>query len=253
MNSPEKASHQVLGTLAEEEIKTFLTECVNLPDHMHGTIVPVRGTPYANWTDESPQFDRWLRRWQRLFTFQSEGEDGKWKAVEIPPDQLKAFAPKVRLALRRIWIEQDARQRDWYFYRLRDSYHRMIVRAENPHLLDITDRRALELFEDTSRARGDNASQKARFLESWTGADILEDVPRICPFEAAVYWLQVNQRLMLHCGGAVCAAPYFFRAEKGQRFCSPECADPARRESKLRWWNENRRATAKKKARKSLR
>ncbi len=219
-------------------IKDFLMECVNLPDPL-ATIVPVRNTPYANWSDESPQFDRWLRKWQRLFTFQMDGQDGNLNVGEIPRDKLKLFVPKLRAALRRIWTEQDARHRDWYFYRLRDAYQRMIVQAENPYLLDLTDGQRMKQLEKTSRARGDNPEQKARFFETWTGTDLLEEAPGICALEATVYWLQVNQRLMLRCGGAVCAAPYFFRTEKGQRFCSPECADPARREAKLRWWNES--------------
>jgi hypothetical protein len=228
-NSPKKTTDQVLGVLSVDEVKIFLMECANLPD-------PI-GYP-AN----RPRFDRWLRKWQRFFTFQSESEDGKWRTMEIPKEQLELFVPKVQIALWRIWVEQDARQRDWYFYRLRDEYHRMVVRAENPYLLNITDRDAvnhlLQLIR-TSRDRGDNPPQRARFFETAMGTDLFGDVPRICPFEAALYWLQINQRLMLRCGGSDCAAPYFFRTEKGQKFCSPECADPARREAKLRWWNQS--------------
>jgi|GEM_PF-7128989 len=227
-------------------------ECVNLPDPL-ATIDPIRNTPYAHFSDESPHFERWLRKWQRLFTFQSESA-----IVEIPREHLKQFVPKVRGALRRIWTEQDARQRDWFFYRLRDAYHRMVLRAENPSLLDVTDGQAVKRLEWTSRARGDSPQQKVRLFETWMGEDLLEDVPRICPLEAALYWLQNNQMLMIRCGGPMCSAPYFFRTEKGQKFCSPECADPARREAKLRWWNESpnsprNRKEGKKKARKSLR
>lgn len=118
----------------------------------------------------------------------------------------------------------------------------MTARAENPQLLDITDRNAVNRLlqlERESHARRDDAGQRERFFETWVGTDLFEDVPRVCPFEAALYWLQNNQRLMLCCGGPTCAAPYFLRTEKGQKFCSPECADPARREAKLRWWNES--------------
>jgi hypothetical protein len=245
MNSPEKAADQVLGTLSVEDVRNFLLDCVNLPD-------PI-GRP-----DNRRQFERWLRKWQRLFTFQSEGEDGKWRTMEIPREQLEQFVPKVQTALFRIWVEQNARQRDWYFYRLRENYHRMIVWAENPDLLDITDSQAvnhLGRLERASRSRGDNPGQRARFIERWMGAEEFEDVPRICPFEAAVYWLQTNQRLMLRCGGPMCAAPYFFKTEKGQKFCSPDCADPARREAKLRWWNQspNSPKNQKKAHKKSLR
>jgi hypothetical protein len=229
MNSPKKAAHQVLGIWPEDDSKKFVMECVNLPD-------PIDYPPYR------PHFERWLRRWQRLFTFQSEGEDGKWRTLEIPRERLERFVPKVQTALRRVWVEQDARQRDWYFYRLRDAYHRMIALAENPGLLDITDRNAVNRLlqlERDSRARGDDPGQRARFFQTRMAVDEFESVPRICPFEAAVYWLQTNQRLMLRCGGPMCAAPYFFRTEKGQKFCSPECADPARREAKLRWWNQS--------------
>jgi len=48
------------------------------------------------------------------------------------------------------------------------------------------------------------------FFERIAGADLYEGVPRVCPFEAAVYWLQENQRLMVYCEGPDCAAPYFF-------------------------------------------
>jgi hypothetical protein len=229
MNSPKETVDHVLGVLSVSEAQTFLMECANLPD-------PI-GYP-----DNRQHFERWSRRWRRLFTFQIEGEDDKYRTVEIAREQLETLVPKVQEALWRIWVEQDARQRDWYFYRLRDEYHQMIVRAENPGLFDITDKNAvkrLEQLEQTSRARRDNPAQRIRFLRTCMGADEFEQVPRVCPFEAALYWLQSNQRLMLRCGGPMCAAPYFFRTEKGQKFCSPECADPARREAKLRWWNES--------------
>lgn len=243
--SRENSTDKVLGTLSASEIRDFLMECANLPDLLLVKTDPSRSTPYAVWSYDSSRFDRWLRKWRGLLTFQREGEDGKWRAVEFPREQLEQLVPKVRLALRRIWTEQDARQRDWYFYRLRDEYHRMVVRAENPDLIfDITNRDAVKRLlqlERTSHDRKDNPIQRARFFETWTGADMLEYVPRMCPFEAAVYWLQINHTSMLHCAGPLCAAPYFFRGPKAKRqtFCSPECADPARREAKLRWWNQS--------------
>jgi len=181
MHSPEKTADQVLGT-SVKVIKDFLMECVNLPDPLV-PIVPVRNTPYADWNDVSPQFERWLRRWRRMFTFQTEGEDRKLHSVEIPREQLERLVPEVRTALRRIWIEPNARQRDWSFYRLRDAYHHMIVKAENAHLLDPTDLAAMERFEQVSHARGDDPGQNARFYGEWMGLDLLADVPRICMFE----------------------------------------------------------------------
>jgi hypothetical protein len=103
-----------------------------------------------------------------------------------------------------------------------------------------------------------------RHLEGWTenalwgGSDTpkrltdyaLQEVPRISPFEAAIYWLQINHTLMLRCANPLCNTPYFFRPEKSKRqdYCSPECADPARKQAKLKWWNENRKNQGKKKS-----
>lgn len=230
--SPETAADYVLGVLSVSDVRNLLMDCLNLPN-------PI------DYPEHRPQFERWLKKWQRLFTFRGETEDGERRTMQVPRDQLERFAPKVRTALRRIWHEKDARQRDWYFYRIRDEYHRMVVRAENPHLIDIADPSAanrLFALDRESQARRDDPAQRSRFFEDCAaGTELLEDVPRICPFEAAVYWLQVNQKLMVYCAGPMCAAPYFFRSEKGQRYCSPECADPARKEAKLKWWNENRK------------
>jgi len=66
-------------------------------------------------------------------------------------------------------------------------------------------------------------------------------VPRIGPFEEAIYWAENNQKLMLYCANPRCETPYFFRKVKGQKFCSPECAGVVRKEAKLKWWNENRK------------
>jgi hypothetical protein len=223
-NSPAKRGHQVLGVMAEKDIKAFLLDCVNLPN-------PI------DYRENRPHFDRWLRRWRKVLAFKSDGESARLTA-----EQLSRFAPEVRSALCRIWVEPDARARDWYFYRLRRAYHSLIVRAENPDIVDALDRDAMERLHRTAREIGGDPLQKVRFVRDRTGEDLLEDVPRISPIEAAVYWLQLNQKLMVHCGGPVCSAPYFLRTAKakGQAYCSPECADPARKDSKLRWWNKNR-------------
>jgi hypothetical protein len=227
--SPVNPSNQVLGVLSLEEAQTFVLECANLPD-------PIGMPKYLR------HFDRWLRHWQHFFTFQTEGNDGIYRNQNIDKEKLVHFVPKVQQALWRIWREPDSRQRDWYLFRLRDDYHRMTIRAANPNLFDPTAPNAvndLKHMERVSRDRGDNSYQRTRFLETQMGSDLFQYVPKLCPFEAALYWLQVNQRLMLCCPGPNCAAPYFFRSAKGQKFCSPECADPSRREAKLRWWNES--------------
>jgi hypothetical protein len=60
------------------------------------------------------------------------------------------------------------------------------------------------------------------------------------PLEAAFHYLGQQMEHALHCANPECPAPYFFATKKNQQYCSPECAEPARRASKLRWWNANR-------------
>jgi hypothetical protein len=59
--------------------------------------------------------------------------------------------------------------------------------------------------------------------------------------------------LLAYCRNRVCKEPYFIAERVGQPYCSPDCARPAQREAKLRWWNEvgkARRSETKAKGRK---
>lgn len=223
--SPEKLDDQVLGILGQEKVRAFLLDCVNLPN-------PIDYPPHH------AAYVRWRNRWARLFTFQRDGEE-----TALPEPQLLRFAPKLRTTLCRAWAEQDARQREWLLYRLREDHHRMVVRAENKEIIDFADPGAvtkLARLVSQAKAIGGDANQQTRFVESWASdEDLLREVPKIGPFEAAVYWLQTNQKLTILCANAECPAPYFFRVEKGQKFCSPECANPSRRKAKLKWWNDS--------------
>jgi hypothetical protein len=44
-----------------------------------------------------------------------------------------------------------------------------------------------------------------------------------------------------YCRNHSCAAPYFFTRRRDQRYCSPDCAWPAKKEAKLRWWHKKSR------------
>jgi hypothetical protein len=50
------------------------------------------------------------------------------------------------------------------------------------------------------------------------------------------------------CRNNRCPARYFFARRRDQRFCSPECAWPAQKAAKLRWWNEHGSRTRPKKS-----
>jgi len=151
----------------------------------------------------SPEYDRMLTRYPDIFCFSTD-----WKAQY---DVLTT----VWQVLRDIWDTPDARRRDWLTFEVRAFYERCWTQARDP-----IRHRVRGLFADVG---------------------VFGCVPKITPFEAAMFHLQTRlTHRMLHCPNPECAAPYFFRAKKGQKFCSPECADPSRREQKRRWHRENR-------------
>ncbi len=53
---------------------------------------------------------------------------------------------------------------------------------------------------------------------------------------------RIFMQLMQHtsvCGNSACPAPYFFAQRRSQKYCSEECAAPAQREFKRKWWSEH--------------
>jgi hypothetical protein len=204
--SPRKEANHVLGVMSAKRIKTFLEDCVNLPNRID--------YPPEN----ALHFERWLKRWRGLFTYRDQDEEGNSVILPVPREHLGLFAPVVRTTLCRLWGEPDARQRDWYCYRLRDAHRQMV--------------RHLEGWNADAVWGSRNTIQR---LMDYA----MQEVPAVSTFEAAIFWAQEKQPLMLRCAAPTCPTPYFFRSEKGQKFCSPECADSARREAKLRWWNES--------------
>lgn len=45
---------------------------------------------------------------------------------------------------------------------------------------------------------------------------------------------------MKFCANPECKRPYFITTRRDQKYCSDECAAPAKREAKRRWWAEHR-------------
>src|SRR5262249_19174616 len=71
----------------------------------------------------------------------------------------------------------------------------------------------------------------------------------VTPVEAMIFHLRQNQKRALCCRNPECPAPYFFASKKGQEYCSTECAKPAQRLAKRRWWAKNRAKSPKTKKR----
>lgn len=121
----------------------------------------------------------------------------------------------LRDLLRRAWSTSDLREREWLCFRLRDSYASMVRR----HDMNTEERRK----DDTTDVIGPRYS-----------------APPVTPLEGAIFHFQHQAKRAFRCPNLECPAPYFFVSKKGQKYCSGACAQPAQRESKRKWWQENR-------------
>ena len=57
-------------------------------------------------------------------------------------------------------------------------------------------------------------------------------------FEEALVYLQTHGAAARICGDTDCPAPYFFVMRRTQQYCSEQCAQPAQRVAKRKWWAE---------------
>jgi hypothetical protein len=119
--------------------------------------------------------------------------------------------PSLRLFVCRLWIEPDARIREWAVFVLRYQLYTM------------------------ERDR----SLEGEFLDISPNSDTLPHIPPPRPLEQALSYLVKFADRARYCANPECPAPYFFVKRKNQRYCSEICAAPAQRELKRQWWAEH--------------
>lgn len=134
--------------------------------------------------------------------------------------------------LQRAWRAPNDRHREWYLHEMRRQYREAVVmtgfremKAQPPVVFSL------------APGFGTSVQQvDPRLIEP----------PAVTPFEAAVFYLQsrIGDRAK-YCGHQDCPAPYFIAIKRWQKFCSEKCAGPANRESKRKWWHENREGRKK--------
>jgi hypothetical protein len=119
----------------------------------------------------------------------------------FPVERVQTFT----MRLREIWTEQDIRARQWKIFVLRLSYRTSI--------------------------EPDSAGDPYR-------------VPSMTPFEQAMIYFDRNHDRFRYCKnpeGCTVTPHYIAKTRKPTKYCSQECGDPARREAKLRWWDQNKK------------
>jgi hypothetical protein len=177
----------------------------------------------ANLIDKPEAADRFQRRFEDVMPKRMDYAQRRLAKTRAAKDYsrdypLPEFLYNLRTMVRRIWREPNSRTREWLVFRLRQT----------------------ELIATDSRFG---------LLEAF---DV--QVPSATRFELILGHM-LNWADKLHCcGNEDCAAPYFFAKRRSQKYCSPTCALPAQRKSKLQWWSENgaqwRKSLRKKKPRK---
>jgi hypothetical protein len=130
---------------------------------------------------------------------------------------------------RKAWTAADERSAEWYLFRLRHLHWETVRRVR--HVQGAA--KSQKMLEPEARTIPSTLDEAMRVIAQC-------EPPPATEIEAAAFYLQKNLNHALYCPDAECPAPYFFSKKKGQLYCSPACALPARRESKRRWWSQNR-------------
>lgn len=209
LKTSHEREHQILGAISAQRAERLLTYWVNLQTE-----------------------------WPR-----SENEESL-KLVLKSVDEMRASFPVefkdcpsiptvvLREFLRKAWDASDPRQRDWFMYKFRDFYRQTILRVQ-----EVATGTAMEMPIVVPSTR----------IEALEATGPRNDPPPVTPIEAAAFYFQRNSNRARRCKNPECAWPYFFVSKKGQTYCTQECATPAKREAKRRWWEQNRGRAAKRK------
>ena len=209
-SSSHKKRGQILGVISPVRAERLLVDVANLP---------VAEWWVAEWR---AALDRILSRYPEIFgALDNPDHPGlgliREDATDTPVGRLTlatvdAIVAQLAHYLRRAWDAQDLRHREWYLFEMRREYQiRVLARGDFGNL---------------------GEPQKARKARA--------EVPPITPLEAALYHLQRLGDRARHCPNPECPAPYFITTKNRQRYCSEKCAGVGERESKRKWWHENR-------------
>jgi hypothetical protein len=205
---------KIICVITPDDAESLLFDWVNLPVHS-----PDSEEDFPSSRQQSAlQRFRARHRYPEILSLDKSCEDYGYE----PGDAILSLGR----GLQDVWDTVDIRAREWKLFQLRESYHRFRVMAE-PGLATLR--------------------KKAKAEEPFPGpasdelGGHLNAPPPITVFEAAVFYFQ--RRLLdfaKHCGNPTCPAPYFIAKKKQQKFCSSVCAEPSQRESKRKWWTDNR-------------
>jgi hypothetical protein len=207
-----ESPRQILGVISAARAERLLTEWVN--------------TDLTDFQQDARAWERLFRRYPEIPSVPASDILPSSEANWLLFHQQMEMAGEAAADLARAWESPNLRHFEWYTWKAQMDYEYQAASARN---------KLLEPLEAGDRISSEKVPRAiATVLE--TG----EPPETITPVEAAIFYLRQNRKRALHCPNPDCPAPYFFASKKGQKYCSSECAKPSQRESKRRWWAENR-------------
>jgi hypothetical protein len=190
---------------------------------------------------------------------------GELLALGEPPDsseagdRLKRFIRSVRGLrdhLRAAWEAPDLREREWYIFEVRRLYAHH-TKSESAQVIEAT--LELDFAPDPLEPEGSQSQFSFPGMYKWEAAYrrrrnfwgyLVNPPPELTAFERVMFHFQRIAHRAHKCENPECKEPYFFRKKKGQKYCMPECALPAQRNSKSEWWAKHREEQNRKRKRK---
>jgi hypothetical protein len=242
MNSSRKGSNQILGMVSDADARRLLLDWVNTDSFSRDN--GVRKRLLLRHPEIFADLDPAIYN-EKPFDDPAEVITPERRQLRRLIGQVFSLIANVGTYLQAGWNESDPRRREWLFVKSRLLYHSGLdgLRAAM---------QGVRMGHSEVREVKDGVEQPprpVRRLQVDTPDDLhLAFALRLAalevsltPFEAAMFHLQTHLTDKIRrCPNQTCPAPYFFAVKRAQKFCSTKCAEPAQREAKRRWWNENR-------------
>lgn len=205
--SSHKSPRRILGVISAARAERLLTEWVN--------------TDLTDLPTDAKAWERLFRRYPEIPSVPISDILPSSEVNFLQFHHQMEMAEEVAADLATAWESANLRHFEWYTWKAQMEYEFQAASARH------------NLIEP-----GITAENRQDAIAAVTESS--EPPAIITPVEAAIFYLRRNHKRALCCPNPDCPAPYFFASKKGQKYCSPECAKPSQRESKRRWWDENR-------------
>jgi hypothetical protein len=173
--------------------------------------------------------------------------------VQFDPNALRLdWLETWRNKLREAWAEKTARVRRDRLRAIVQAY--VALKVIRSQAVEPAQRASVGPIAKAVAAVGGNILEFDKATE-----DVLREPPADSvdtaqdPFLQVLYRALETAKRMCLCKNRECRHPFFVATKKTDKYCSPECAKPAKKAAKLKWWRKHGKAWRRAKRKKSQR